>query len=440
MDFGIIKAVCKEGGMAMYKYSDYYGTYGRIMQFNKNKTEPFHRWYPFVEGYSKEFIQSILKEMDMKSLVCLEPFSGSGTTALELQNSGVKCYSFEVNPLMYLIARVKLEKDYSSEELMRWFQYVCNERKNLVVTEVTSEFKTLYQNDSLKKWNYNYNVAIAVKKLELAIESISDEKYKELLKVALASILLDVSNLYRNGKCLSYKKEWKERKITEDEVYAKFDKKITSELLVDIERYLTKSAINNKQILFNMDSREGIAKFIEDESIDLVITSPPYLNSRDYTDTYMLELKTLDFAKDNEDIRKLRERTLRSHVQIKWDDCTTIENELLQKTLHKLEIASKDTDMWNNSIIDMVRLYFVDLQGIFQTIYSKLKPGGRIYFNVSNSAYFNILINTLEICASIAENIGYKVIEIRKARNLKTSPQQKEKIGSLLEGVIILEK
>lgn len=440
MDFGIIKTICKEGGMAMYKYSDYYGTYGRIMQFNKNKTESFHRWYPFVEGYSKEFIQSILREMNMKSLVCLEPFSGSGTTALELQNSGVKCYSFEVNPLMYLIARVKLENDYSAKELMRWFRYVCNERKNLVVTEVTSEFKTLYQNDSLKKWNYNYNVAIAVKKLELVIESISDEKYKELLKVALASILLDVSNLYRNGKCLSYKKGWKERKITEDEVYAKFDKKIASELLVDIERYLTKSAINNKQILFNMDSREGIAKFIEDESIDLVITSPPYLNSRDYTDTYMLELKTLDFAKDNEDIRKLREKTLRSHVQIKWDDCTTVENELLQKTLHKLEIASKDTDMWNNSIIDMVRLYFVDLQGIFQTIYSKLKPGGRIYFNVSNSAYFNVLINTLEICASIAENIGYKVIEIRKARNLKTSPQQKEKIGSLLEGVIILEK
>lgn len=424
----------------MYKYSDYYDTYGRIMQFNKNKTEPFHRWYPFVEGYSKEFIQSILREMNMKSLVCLEPFSGSGTTALELQNSGVKCYSFEVNPLMYLIARVKLENDYSAKELMRWFRYVCNERKNLVVTEVTSEFKTLYQDDSLKKWNYNYNVAIAVKKLELVIESISDEKYKELLKVALASILLDVSNLYRNGKCLSYKKGWKERKITEDEVYAKFDKKIVSELLVDIERYLTKSAIDNKQILFNIDSRKGTAKFIEDESIDLVITSPPYLNSRDYTDTYMLELKTLDFAKDNEDIRKLREKTLRSHVQIKWDDCTTVENELLQKTLHKLEVASKDTDMWNNSIIDMVRLYFVDLQGIFQTIYSKLKPGGTIYFNVSNSAYFNVLINTLEICASIAENIGYKVIEIRKARNLKTSPQQKEKIGSLLEGVIILEK
>ena len=62
----------------MYKHVDYYKTYGRIMQFNKNKKEPIHRWYPFVEGYSREFIESILKEMKKKELVCLEPFSGSG--------------------------------------------------------------------------------------------------------------------------------------------------------------------------------------------------------------------------------------------------------------------------------------------------------------------------------------------------------------------------
>ena len=69
-----------------------------------------------------------------------------------------------------------------------------------------------------------------------------------------------------------------------------------------------------------------------------------------------------------------------------------------------------------------------------------MKKNGSIYFNVSNSAYFNTLINTLDICASIAEDIGFNIIEIRKARNLKSSPQQKEKIGKLLEGVIVLKK
>ena len=67
-------------------------------------------------------------------------------------------------------------------------------------------------------------------------------------------------------------------------------------------------------------------------------------------------------------------------------------------------------------------------------------PCCKLFFNVSNSAYFNVLIDTLEICASIAEQEGFKVIEIRDARKLKTSPQQKEKIDKLLEGVIVLEK
>lgn len=88
----------------------------------------------------------------------------------------------------------------------------------------------------------------------------------------------------------------------------------------------------------------------------------------------------------------------------------------------------------------MVRLYFVDMQNIFHILYEKMKKNGRVYFNVSNSAYFNVLINTLEICASIAEQEGFTVLEIRDARKLKTSPQQQEKVEKLLEGVIVLEK
>ncbi len=424
----------------MYKYTDYLDTYGRIMQFNKNKTVPFHRWYPFVEGYSREFIQSILNEIGKKDLVCLEPFSGSGTTALELQNSGIDCFSFEVNPLMYLVARVKLENRYSTECVNSWLDFININRSTVDVVDLTSEFQTLYQSEGKEKWNYNIEVATAVQKLHYAIKNISDELYQELFTVALAAILLDVSNLYRNGKCLSYKKEWKERKLTETEVFEKFDQKVRSELIVDIQNALCRSKVDNKQKLFNLDSRTGIDEKIEDNSIDLVITSPPYLNSRDYTDTYMLELKTLGFTRNCEEIRHLREQTLRSHVQIKWEDKACIDNEFLRETLDNLEIAAKAAGSWNDSIIDMVRLYFVDMQQIFKAMYKKLKEGGRCYFNVSNSAYFNELINTLEICSSIAEKEGYTVREIRKARNLKTSPQQKKSIGSLLEGVIVLEK
>lgn len=426
--------------MDMYKYTDYFEKYGRIMQFNKNKTEPFHRWYPFVEGYSKEFIQSILNEMGTTSLVCLEPFSGSGTTALELQNSGIKCYSFEVNPLMYIIARVKLEENYDLDAFDNWFKFICEKREEISVEQLYSDFDTLYQSAEKEKWNYDTEVAVGVEKILQSINEISDRKYQELYKVALAAILLDVSNLYRNGKCLSYKKNWKDRKLTKEDVFKKFDNKVMNELREDIQNFQCKTLIDNKSILFNKDSRIGISEEIMDGSIDLVITSPPYLNSRDYTDTYMLELKTLGFTSDLQEVRDLREKTLRSHVQIKWSDDSCIDNIKLKQTLKCLREAAKDIELWNSSIIDMIRLYFVDMQKIFHVLYRKSKKGGRVYFNVSNSAYFNVLVNTLEICASIAEDEGYTVVEIRKARNLKTSPQQKETVGSLLEGVIVLIK
>lgn len=428
----------------MYNYTDYINKYGRIMQFNKNKQEPFHRWYPFVEGYSKEFIHSIIDEIGANHLTCLEPFSGSGTTALELQNMGIKCVSFEVNPLMYLIGRVKLDSSYRVEETEKWFNYIVFNRNNCKIAELQSEFDTLYQSDDKKKWNYNTEAGIAIKKLENTIKNISDNNYRDLFTVALSAILLDVSNLYRNGKCLSYKKDWEKRMVSEEFVYKRFDSKIKNEILFDIENFqksnIPNTSINNKKYLYNEDSREAIDKLVDNNSIDLVITSPPYLNSRDYTDTYMLELKTLGFTKTLEEIQQLRKKNVRSHVQIKWSDESNIKNQLLQETLYQLEKASKNETIWNTSIIDMIRLYFVDMQYIFSNLYKKVKNGGKVYFNVSNSAYFKVLINTLEICASIAEQIGFKVVEIRRARYLKTSPQQQDSVGKLLEGVLVLER
>ena len=422
----------------MFKYVDYYQEYGRIMQFNKNKKEPIHRWYPFVEGYSKEFIKSIIDEVNKKDLVCLEPFSGSGTTSLELQHNNIPCYSFEVNPLMYIIAKVKLENDYDLNKVELWHDFIQTNRA-IINADLKTVFSTLYEGDNKGKWNYDKAVGLAVQKLKTSISLVKEEKYKNLFFVVLSSILLDVSNLYRNGKCLSYKKNWKEINLSEADVFKKFDDKMDKEIKIDIQS-IKKSKQNNRDILFNEDSRVGIETKVPDNSIDLVITSPPYLNSRDYTDTYMLELKTLGLTSTYEEVRNLREKTLRSHVQIKWEDNESINNKTLESTLKLLKDCSGDKEIWNSSILDMVRLYFVDMKKIFHVLYKKVKLGGRIYFNVSNSAYFNVMINTLEICAEIAESERFKVIEIRKARKLKPSPQQKEQIENLLEGVIVMEK
>ena len=127
-------------------------------------------------------------------------------------------------------------------------------------------------------------------------------------------------------------------------------------------------------------------------------------------------------------------------IQVKWNDQTNVDVKSLELLLLELKKSSCKSEMWNTSIVDMVRLYFVDIFRIFSSLEKKLKHGGKIYFNVSNSAYFNVLVDTIKITCDIAEKVGLSVKEIRKARLLNPSPQQKESIGKLLEAVIVIEK
>ena len=305
--------------------------------------------------------------------------------------------------------------------------------------DLYSGFSTLIEGKKKKKWNIDREVFIAIEKLKRAINSLSTTLYKEVYIICLANILLEYSNLYRNGKCLSYKKDWKENLYSQEQVITSFFNFINNVIIEDLERLETNN-FSNHDLLYLGDTRKLIFENVDDNSVDLIITSPPYLNSRDYTDSYMLELKALDFLTNYNDIKKLREQTIRSHVQLKIRNLKGVQSKILKATISEMESLSKDSVAWNTEIQSMIIAYFEDMEIIFNGMYQKLKKGRRVYFNVSNSAYFGVLINTLEICSEIAENIGFEVVEIRKARYLNPSPQQKEKIGKLLEGVIVLEK
>lgn len=428
--------------MDRYKYVDCKDIYGRIMQFGKNKSIPIHCWYPFVEGYSKEFIKSIIDEQKKRPEYCLDPFSGSGTTSLELQQIGIKCVSFEVNPFMYNLSKSKINSPkYDISAIIQHVELMKSYTLQFSDDEVqfNSPFKTLTENENVKKWNINKSVYIAIEKIKLAIEQIEDEIYRNLYVTALASLLPEISNMYRNGKCLSYKKNWKDISYKQNEIFDKFLDVILNTFIPDLKNIVFNRSIDNEIYLHHGDCNRLSRTEIEDDSIDLVITSPPYLNSRDYTDSYMLELRALGYVRNHQEIRTLRDNTLKSHVQVKYNN-VNISNVYVQETIDRINEKSLKFKTWNKQIPNMIAAYFNDIESLLASLYIKMKKGGKVYFNVSNSAYYNVLINTLDIVANIAEENGFNVQEIREARYLKSSPQQKKEIKNLLEGVIVLKK
>lgn len=409
------------------------------MQFNKNKTAFVHQWYPFVEGYSKEFIQSIISELDYKPQLALDPFGGSGTTPVELQSLNIACYSFEVSPFMHLLASVKLESNYNSKEfedaLITVGESLQRYKKNVRDFVSPPIAKTIVANKKLDKWIFNESVMDGILDIKYAIKQLSDIKYRDLFYIVLASILLDVSNVYRDGKSLKYKENWKTKRPRRQSIHKKFLDRLIDVIQHDIEIIdQLEKGVNNKERCILGDVRQKIDT-LPDNSIDLVITSPPYLNSRDYTDIYIAELWVLDLVKDYEELRNLRKSTLRSHVQVKHGELKLLNNEQLNSCIQK--IGTSDT-LWNIEIPNMIKAYFLDMDTLFQKLKQKMVRNKKVFFNVANSAYYSVEIKVDEIVASIATTHGFKVEEIREARRLKPSSQQKDTIKSLRESVIVM--
>lgn len=423
-----------------YIVKDYTEMYKPIMQFNKNKTAFIHQWYPFVEGYSKEFITNIVGDIDYEPQFALDPFAGSGTTPVELQEMGINCYSFEVSPFMHLLATVKLERGYTLQSFIDAQIVVgtfLNGRLQPIRRLIAPPLANTFQpKQGSKKWVFDYNVMNGILDIKQAISLIDDEKYRKLFSIALASILLDVSNVYRNGKCLSYKDDWQNKTLKRRDVHSKFLDKLSNLIQPDIEK-LEKihNNVDNLDYCIHGDVRACISQ-VPDNSIDLVITSPPYLNSRDYTDIYIAELWVLDLVNDYEGLKKLRQNTFISHVQVKHAPMEALNIPELNWALSELE--KKRSEFWNAGLMDMIKGYFRDMDTLFSQLKLKMQPNKKLYFNVANSAYYGIEIKVDEIVSSIAESHGFKIDEIREARQLRSSIQQKDSIKSLRESVIVM--
>ena len=77
--------------------------------FRAARTEPFHSWFPYLEGYSPAFVESMRLRYMPSARRILEPFAGTGTTALTLAKEGVECGYCEANPVMRFVISAKLE-------------------------------------------------------------------------------------------------------------------------------------------------------------------------------------------------------------------------------------------------------------------------------------------------------------------------------------------
>ena len=417
---------------------------------------PFHNWYNFVLGYTPKFPDYIIEREGVpRDAVIADPFMGSGTTLLCAKQHGFKSAGVDANDFFEFTARTKLNWNIDTKlarkieaEVLTKLSEVFSEykfpetTKNLTIFNENGrkDYKKFADKNRIKALPERYISDAPLTRLLLLKDILANYKYpdesiKSLFSLAFTTITLPASNVYY-GPGFGVRKP----KVDAD-VYGLFKKKI-DRMITDLEQADTsRTSIEAKTCLG--DARKMTECFGEN-SVDLMITSPPYPGDHEYTKHSKLELIFMNFATDLDEFRIIKKRMLRGSTtnvykeDIDGDlvrDISSIK-EVTDEIAHRLE-ADGATSGFEKLYTKLVWEYFGGMYRVFQEANKTLKPGGKFVLLVSDSHAFKMVhIKTAEILAETAVKAGMVNPHIELWQN-KLSTSHKY---NLFEEVLTVER
>jgi len=325
-----------------------------------------HSLHPYPAKFPPQLPKKILQRFVEKKSTVLDPFCGSGTTLVEARILGHNAIGVDINALSSLLSKVKATP-LSNQELGFVKLFIDS------ITDYSLQWNFFRPKIEIKNivgldhW-FQRNVAEELTQILNLIEKQKNNNVKDFLKIVLSSIVVRVSNQESDTRFAAKNKN--------------IPNNFTFELFISrAMEYYAKIANYSKHVnkhgflkLFNADSRN--LSMLKDESIDIIITSPPYANTYDYYLYHKFRKLWLDldvnYARDNE-IGSRREYSS----------------------------LKKSPQKWTN-----------DLEKCFAEMYRLLKKDCLAFVVIGDSVIKKELINIDTVISNFVPMIGFKVCNI----------------------------
>ncbi len=346
---------------------------GRYFTFEPSKDKPIYNWFYYKEAFSPEVVDYVIgKYAEGEVRAVYDPFCGAGTSMLRAKELGASGFSVDSSPLAVFVSRVKCA-NYFVEDVseIKSFMEKPIEQKQAKF----SDWKFELFPPALAFPKSNLNSLLSIRN---ELENIENANCANFLMLALLSVIPQCSLIVKDGGVLRV-----DKKKSAMPVKDAFKRKVKA-MLKDLEAGGSSSVVP--------DIRLGDARQtdFENNSADLIVTSPPYLNNIDYSKIYGLELSLLGM--DKRITSETRSRSIRSFITSASFDASALSPEVQ-------EFADK---------IPIVGSYFSDIQRVVKDMYRILRPNGIAGFVVGNSVIHETHILVDEIIAEMAGTIGFE--------------------------------
>lgn len=402
---------------------------------------PRHRWYSVKESFSSILVEAAIEHEGCgEGDLILDPFCGGGTVPVTAALRGLSALGIEVNPFLAFVSKAKLSR-LSSGDFRR--------RAEEVVAGVTAGapsaldgYSTFTKARNYERGLFNQKVLTAFEGGWKATDSLP-RGVSGLMRLALIGSAMDRCNAVRDGKALRYRKSLFDADFDAESLLHSLDGRMTQiadDLAVDIPE-------KSRASIWTGDSRKRLSA-LGNRRFKLCVTSPPYLNSFDYSDVYRPELFLGGFVRSTTELKEVRLRTIRSHLQTSWKKPRATDFGPRFEACWS-ELRDRIETLWDRRIPVMVQAYFEDMKLVLEKLRHFAAPHASVWLVVSTSAYGGVEIPVDLILADIGCQAGWYLREVHVVRQLRSSGQhwksqgasgsESRKLPPLRESVVIFD-
>lgn len=350
-----------------------------------------HGYHRYPAKFIPQIVSRLAEKYTNEGDLIVDPFGGCGTTLVESKIMGRPSVGVDINPVAVLITKakinpinpVKVEKEFS--ELKSRLEIYSKNTK--VKAPEHERIDYWFKPEEKRKLAFIFAEILKLK----------DQDIRDFFYCGFSNILKNCSIWLQKSN-----KPTRDFEKKPPEPIKTFLKQIKAMLRGNTRFYellKQKDYLKISSKVFCTDARTIPTK---DNTVSLIVTSPPYVTSYEYADLHQLTALWLEHTKDLSDFRKRFIGT--SHNGIK----EIILNSKIAQNI-KQDLEKKD-----KKLAKEVAIYFSEMNQCFSEMKRILKKGGRTCIVIGNTNLKGVEILNAEVFAEQLQNLGLKIADIIK--------------------------